>query len=120
MNAAQMLAHLNVAYDMETGRLPVRLSAVTRWLLKVFAKQRVVGPKPYSRNSRTAPWFRITDERDFAAEKLHLTNHLRRVMENGAAYYEGRENVSFGKLTAGEWSRLYQKHLEHHFGQFGL
>ena len=120
MNAAQMLAHLNVAYDMETGALPVQSNFLTRWLLKTFVKKQVVGPKPYPRNGRTAPQFVIADERDFEAEKTKLLGHLRRVQENGARYYEGRENVSFGPLTAAEWDVMYQKHLDHHFGQFGI
>ncbi len=120
MNAGQMLAHLNVAYDMETGAEPVKNNFLTRFLLKTFVKKQVVGPKPYPRNGRTAPQFVISDERDFEAEKLKLVNHLRRVQENGERYYEGRENVSFGPLTSGEWSMMYVKHLEHHFAQFGL
>lgn len=120
MNAGQMLAHLNVAYDIETGAVPVKTNFFTRLLVRTFAKPIVTGPKPYPKNSRTAPVFIITDERDFAREKAKLIGHLQRVADKGASHYEGKENVSFGKLTAGEWSTLYQKHLEHHFGQFGL
>ncbi|NJB85921.1 hypothetical protein GGR26_001689 [Lewinella marina] len=120
MNVAQMLAHLNVAYDMETGALPVKNNWFTRLLLKTVVKPAVVGPRPYPRNSRTAPQFLITDERDFSQEKERLVANLRRVSAAGESAYEGKENVSFGPLTAGEWSVMFQKHLDHHLTQFGV
>ncbi|CAH1002465.1 hypothetical protein LEM8419_03344 [Neolewinella maritima] len=120
MNAAQMLAHLNVAYDMETGAVVVKNNFISRFLIRTFAKSIVTGPKPYKKNSRTAPQFIISDERDFAREKEKLIGHLKRVAAGGEAGYEGKENESFGKLSAEEWSTMYQKHLEHHFAQFGL
>ncbi|THH36485.1 DUF1569 domain-containing protein [Neolewinella litorea] len=120
MSVAQMLAHLNVAYDMETGALPVKYNWLTRLLLKTVVKRGVVGPKPYPRNSRTAPQFLITDERDFAREKARLIANLERVATAGERAYEGKENVSFGPMTAREWSVMYQKHLDHHLTQFGV
>lgn len=120
MNVAQMLAHLNVAYDMETGALPVKNNWLMRLLLKLAVKPAVVGPKPYPRNSRTAPQFLIVDERDFEQEKAKLIAHLRRVSTAGETAYEGKENVSFGPLSAREWSVMYQKHLDHHLTQFGV
>ena len=120
MNAGQMLAHLNVAYDIETGTQPVKTNFVLRWFLSKFVKDQVVGPKPYPKNGRTAPVFKITDERDFTRERDKLIGHLRRVSDNGASYYAGKDNPSFGKLTAEEWSTLFQKHLDHHLRQFGV
>ncbi|MBB4080445.1 hypothetical protein GGR28_003079 [Lewinella aquimaris] len=120
MNAAQMLAHLNVAYDMETGDQPVNNNFLMRFFLKTFVKHGVVGPDPYPRNTRTAPQFVISDERDFERERAKLIAHLERVAGMGEAAYEGKENVSFGAMSAEEWSVMYQKHLEHHMGQFGV
>ncbi len=120
MNVGQMLAHCNVAYDMETGELPVNNNFITRWMLKTFVKKNVVNEVPYPKNGRTAPAFVISDERDFDAERQKLIDHLRRVSAQGAAYYEGKENVSFGPMTAKEWSNMYHKHLDHHLTQFGV
>lgn len=120
MNVGQMLAHCNVAYDIEVGDVVVKNNFFMRWMLKTFIKQSVVGEKPYPKNGRTAPIFVITDQRDFAAEQQKIINHLKRVESNGASYYEGKENVSFGPLTAKEWSNLYHKHLDHHLTQFGV
>lgn len=120
MNAGQMVAHCNVAYDMETGAVPVNNNLLMRFMLKTFVKKSVVGEKPYPKNGRTAPVFIISDERNFDLEKEKLVNHIKRVAANGADYYEGKENVSFGPLTAHEWSTLYYKHLDHHLRQFGV
>ena len=72
MNVDQVLAHLNVAYDMAfTDKYP-RPGAFQKFMLKLFVKNAVVGPKPYPKNSRTAPHFVISDERDFEAEEKEI------------------------------------------------
>lgn len=91
MNAGQMLAHLNVAYDMETGALPVNNNFFVRWMLKTFVKNSVVGDQPYKKNSRTAPAFLITEERDFMAEKTKLIDHIQRVKNLGPLHYDGKK-----------------------------
>ena len=120
MNVGQMLAHVNVAYDMAYGVTPVKNNFLVRLMLKTFVKKAVVGPKPYPKNGRTAPVFLITDERDFGREQSKLLAYLRRVQTEGEAAHEGKQNPSFGVLTAEEWSVLYYKHLDHHLTQFGV
>jgi len=120
MDAAKMLAHLNVAYDGAYGKLNINNSAFKKWLLKLFVKKAVVGEKPYPKNSRTAPEFLITSDKDFEAEKAKLIAYVKQVQTDGIANFEGKESTSFGPLTAKEWSTLFYKHLDHHFNQFGL
>lgn len=120
MNVAQMLSHLNKSYDLAQGKLKVNVSPVMRFFLKTFIKKSVVGNKPYARNSRTAPYFLVTDEKDFETEKKKLIENMEWVYNKGATYFEGRETGSFGKLTAKEWSNLFQKHLDHHLNQFAV
>ena len=55
MNVAQMLAHCNVAYEIQYTDKHPRPGALQRFFIKLLAKQQVVGPKPYPRNGRTAP-----------------------------------------------------------------
>lgn len=120
MDAAQMLAHLNVTYDMDfTGKYP-KPNAFARFMLKLFVKNTVVGNKPYKRNSGTAPQFKIADKRDFEKEKATLINYLQKVQQLGEAHYDGREANSFGPLTADEWNTMFYKHLDHHLTQFGV
>ncbi|SEP77833.1 DUF1569 domain-containing protein [Neolewinella agarilytica] len=120
MNAGQMLAHLNVAYDITNGKLPVSYNPFMRLMLKMFVKKIVVGSKPYAKNGQTAPVFIIEGDRDFATEKAKLIANMNAVEAEGAAAYEGRVSPSFGKMSSQEWSNQFWKHMDHHFTQFGV
>ncbi|WP_273444837.1 DUF1569 domain-containing protein [Neolewinella agarilytica] len=120
MNAGQMLAHLNVAYDITNGKLPVSYNPFMRLMLKMFVKKIVVGSKPYAKNGQTAPVFIIEGDRDFATEKAKLIANMKAIEAEGAAAYEGRVSPSFGKLSSQEWSNQFWKHMDHHFTQFGV
>ena len=120
MTVAQMLAHCNVAYEMTYTDKHPRPNALTRLVIRLLAKEQVVGAKPYPRNGRTAPAFVITDERDFAHERQRLLDYLDQTQQLGAEGFEGRRNVSLGKLSAAEWNTLFSKHLDHHLTQFGV
>ncbi len=119
MTVDQMLAHCCVAYEMVYTTKHPRPNPIMRWVLRRLVKERVVGPAPYPHSSPTAPAFRITGSRDFAAERERLVGYLRRVATDGRAAFEGRESLSFGSLTADEWNMLFVKHLDHHLRQFG-
>ncbi len=120
MTVAQMLAHCNVAYEIEYTDLHPRPNAFTRLLIRAFAKTQVVGPKPYPRNGRTAPMFIINDERDFAVEQRRLLDHLDQTSALGAAHFDGKTNAGFGVLSLEQWNTLFSKHLDHHLSQFGV
>ncbi len=120
MGVAQMLAHRNVAYEMLYEDKHPRPKATIRLLLRLFLKQKVVGPAPYPRSSPTAPQFKIADARDFSAERDRLVAYMRRMFAEGRPRFEGRESASFGPLTSGEWNVMFAKHLDHHLRQFGV
>ncbi|MCB9189951.1 MAG: DUF1569 domain-containing protein [Flavobacteriales bacterium] len=120
MNAPQMLAHLNVAYAIAYGDMEAKYNPIAKFMLKLLVKNIVVGDKPYSKNSRTAPAFLIADEREFEKEKSRLIEYIKKTESNGTSYFEGKESASFGKLTAKEWSNMFSKHLDHHLTQFGV
>lgn len=120
MGVAEMLAHVNVAYEMVYTDTHPRPNPLMRWVLRRIVKQRVVGPEPYPRNTPTAPAFRIKDAREFGTERARLLDFLHRVATEGRATFEGRESLSFGPLTATEWNGLFSKHLDHHLQQFGV
>ncbi len=120
MNVAQMLAHCCVAYEMAyTNKYP-KPGAFKKFMLKLFVKNAVVGPKPYPKNGRTAPEFIIADERNFETEKANLIEYLTKTQELGADHFHNRESHSFGPLTKDEWNVLFYKHLDHHLTQFGV
>jgi len=121
MNVAQMLAHLSVMYEMiyEPEKFPKR-GALMQFLLRLLAKEQVVGTKPYPKNGRTVSAFVISDERDFGVEKKKLIGYIRKTRELGRNYFEGKASHSFGKLTADEWNNMFYKHINHHLTQFGV
>lgn len=119
MNSAQMLAHLNVAYDLAYGRRKSNPSFFTKLMLKLFVKGIVTSEKPYPKNSRTGPEFIIADERDFEKEKSLFIDNVKQTESNGAKFFENKESSAFGALTAKEWSTQFYKHIDHHFRQFG-
>ncbi|WP_370589864.1 DUF1569 domain-containing protein [Rufibacter sp. LB8] len=120
MTVGQMLAHCNVMYEMAFEQKHPRPSFLMRLLLKLVVKQAVVGPKPYPKNSRTAPVFLMKETKDFAQEKARLTAYIQQTQQLGEAYFEGKPSLSFGELTAQEWNTMFYKHLDHHLQQFGV
>jgi hypothetical protein len=121
MSVSQMLAHCNVAYEIthEPGKHKPP-GFVDKFFAKVFAKNTVVGDQPYKRNGPTAPVFVIKDPKDFETEKTRLIAYINKTFEQGSKHYEGRENMSFGKLSATQWNTLFSKHLGHHLSQFDV
>lgn len=119
MNVAQMLAHCNVSYEMAYENIHKAPNGFVKLILKLFVKEQVVGNKPYKKNGQTAPAFLITDPKDFEKEKARLIAYLEKTQKLGANHFEGKESLSFGKLTAAQWNTMFHKHLEHHFAQFG-
>ncbi|MDP5096959.1 MAG: DUF1569 domain-containing protein [Flavobacterium sp.] len=121
MNVAQMLAHCNVSYAQayypENFKKP---NFFQKLILKNLVKSHVVNTKPFNKNGRTAPDFIITDTRNFENEKSILIENIKKTQQLGAAYFEQRENFSFGKLTASEWNNMLYKHLDHHLNQFDV
>lgn len=121
MTADQMLAHCNVSYEMvyepQKHKKP---GGIAKFILKTFVKAKVVGEKAYTQNGPTSPQFIISERKDFAEEKKRLIGFIQKTQQLGASAFDGKESFSFGKLTAGEWSNMFAKHLNHHLSQFGV
>jgi len=121
MNAAQMLAHCSVTYEMvyEADKYP-KPGFLAKLMMKLFVKSIVVSEKPYKKNNRTAPQFIITDERDFEKEKARLIDYINKTQALGEVHFDNKESHSFGPLTKEEWNNSFYKHLDHHLIQFGV
>jgi hypothetical protein len=120
MDAAQMLAHLNVQYEMLYETIHKPIPGVMRFMLKTFVKRGVVNDVPYKRNSGTAPIMVIKTPRDFQKEKTRFILYLNRVSNEGSHAFFGRKHMAFGALTSDEWNNLFYKHIDHHLTQFGV
>ena len=119
MSSAQMLAHCCVPYEQALGDHSHPLPIIMKWLVRLFSRDLLVGEKPYGRSTPTAPAMKINDERDFEREKARLKDLIVRFQQKGEQYFEGREQITLGALTAKEWHTLIYKHLDHHLTQFG-
>ena len=120
MNAVQMLAHCCVTYEMVYETKHPKPNAFLRFILKATVKKTVVNETPYAHNSRTAPAFVVANQREFEKEKKRLIDYINQTQHHGSAYFEGRESLSFGVLSAAEWNNMFYKHLDHHLRQFGV
>jgi hypothetical protein len=119
MSVDQMLAHCCVSYEMAYENKHPKPGGFARFMLKLFVKGLVVNEKPYPKSGRTAPAFLITDHRNFEVEKKRLVDYIRKTAELGEKQFDGKESLSFGKLTINEWNNLFYKHIDHHLKQFG-
>lgn len=120
MTVAQMLAHLNVSYEMIYEDKHPKPNFLMGLILKYLVKNMVVNEKPYKQNGQTAPAFIIKDDKDFETEKNRLIDYVNKTQELGEAYFNGKESHSFGSLNKTEWNNLLYKHLNHHLTQFGV
>ncbi|WP_338839496.1 DUF1569 domain-containing protein [Flavobacterium ginsenosidimutans] len=120
MSVDQMLAHCNVTYEMVYDDIHQKPNVLMKLLLKLLAKNKVVSETPYPRNLSTAPQFIIKGDRDFELEKNRLISYIERTQKLGENEFEGKESLSFGKLSSKEWNNMFAKHLDHHFSQFGV
>jgi len=119
LDAAQMLAHCCIPYeqiDGTRGAGPLLARLAGRYVFKGA----VVSEKPYRHNLPSPKSFLIADTREFQKEFERLTAFIRSTHGRGAAAFEGRAHITFGPLSAREWSNLLWKHLDHHLRQFGV
>ena len=120
MSASKMLAHNNVTYEMVYSDKHPKPGLIKKLMLKLFVKKFVVGEKPYSKNTRTAPQFLIKEEKNFEDEKKRLIDYISKTQQLGEAHFHNKENFSFGVLDKTEWNNMFYKHLDHHLQQFGV
>ena len=121
MSVDQVLAHLNVAYDLTfTPEKFPKPNFIAKFLLSKFVKPKITNEIPYKTSLPTSPAFIIADERNFEEEKAKLIGNIQRVQQLGREAFEGKENINFGKMTAQCWNNMFAKHLNHHLEQFGV
>jgi len=120
MSVDQMLAHLNVMYEMTFTDKHPKPNPFMKLILKLMVKNAVVSEKPYKKNGQTAPQFKIVDKRDFELEKKRLIDFINKTLELGDEHFDGLPSHSFGPLTKTQWNNMFYKHLNHHLTQFGV
>ncbi len=120
MDAAQMLAHCNVTYDMAFDENFKKSSPFIRFILKNLVKKGFINDKELKKNGSTAPEMLIKDARNFDIEKSKMIANIQQVSKVGGSFFEGKDHPGFGTMTSQEWNNFYYKHLDHHLTQFGV
>ena len=118
MDPAQMLCHCAIALETGTGDRPMKQKLIGK-ILMPFLRSKILGERPFGKNSPTDPTFVVSGARDFAAERTRLTGLIHRFVEKGADAAGTQEHAFFGKMTGQEWGELMYKHIDHHLRQFG-
>ena len=117
MTPGQMLHHcqmpLNIILEKEDyGVKP-------NWLINLLFKKSMYSDKLWRKNMPTAPGFKITDDKNFEAEKTQILALLDE-LNNLKHREDWQPHPAFGKLTKDQWGKMQYKHLDHHLRQFGV
>jgi len=120
MNAAQMLAHCSVTYELVYEKKHPQPNFLMQAMLKLFLKKIVTSEIPYKKNIQTGPAFLMKGEKDFEVEKQRLINYILQTQQLGEAHFDKKNSHSFGVLNIEEWNNMFYKHLHHHLSQFGV
>lgn len=118
MTTAQMMAHCAEVLEVAGGK-EMRGTPWFIKLLKPFIRKMVVGPKPYSRSTKTHPQYIQAGDKEFGAEKERLLA----AMDAFTEMCTGRTRIAhplFGEMTVDEAGWAMYKHLDHHLVQFGV
>lgn len=124
MSAQNMVEHLEMSYRTATGEISNFEIATPEEHLEIY-RETIFNHKPMPQNHRH-PLMKegVTEElkyTDLATAKAKL---IEAVEQYDAFFKENPEvrtkNAVFGMMTKFEWDLLNDKHLNHHFNQFGL
>ena len=105
MDVEKMMAHCNVAYELEYENIHPKPNGFVKLMLVIFVKNSVVGQNRTKRRYKP---------------DHHFWDYLNKTQQLGETYFDGKESHSFGVLIAQEWSTMFSKHLDHHLTQFGV
>jgi Protein of unknown function (DUF1569) len=119
MNAAQVLAHMQMPLRVALGDLKLKRGLMAI-LIGGLAKKKLLSPQPFGKSLPTDPNFVIKGQRDFETEKQQLLELLQRALKGGTGVLTPDPHPFFGKMTPLEWDILQVKHLDHHLRQFGV
>ncbi len=116
MNVGQMAYHCQQPLNLALGKGNIKKQFFP---LAFLFKKSLYNDRPYKQNLPTASSFKVTENKDFAAEKV--------ILEKIIDEFHSKKNQEkwephpvFGKFTPAEWGQMQYKHLDHHLKQFGV
>jgi Protein of unknown function (DUF1569) len=119
MNVAQMLAHCNVSVETAMGMNYIKPLFIGR-IIGSFLKPKVLGEKPFGKNSPTDKSYIFNADLKFEEERSKATASIKKFFEGGPSQCTTHPHPFFGKFIPEEWAVFQWKHLDHHLRQFGV
>jgi hypothetical protein len=119
MNAAQMMAHINVAMQSAMGNNNMKRSFMGRFI-GPLVKPGVMGPKPLPKGTPTDVSHVFPSDIDFEESRTKAVASVKKFREDGPSKATKHPHPFFGHLRPEEWAILQWKHLDHHLRQFGV
>jgi hypothetical protein len=119
MNVAQMLAHSNMSLETAMGQNFIKRLFIGR-IIGTLLKPRVLGEKPFGKNSPTDKSYIFPDNLNFEGEKSKAVASVNKFFEGGSSGCTTHAHPFFGKFTPEQWAVFQWKHLDHHLRQFGV
>jgi hypothetical protein len=117
MDAAQMLAHLQLPINTAYGKHIPKGSFMLRLIGPLF-KSMLWNNKPWKESLPTDPTFITTGTTpDFEKEKPKLVELIKQFSPDALV---SERHPIFGKFTKDNWSLATWKHIDHHLRQFGV
>ena len=117
MDVAQMLAHCNEVMKVAKGELEQPGTLFSR-IIGPIVRRALYNDTPFPKNSPTAPYFKIIDDKDFDKEKQNLISQVNQFYDLGIVKMPVHKHPFFGKITNSQWGLATYKHLNHHLEQF--
>jgi hypothetical protein len=119
MDVGQMLAHCNISLETAMGRNSIKRLFIGR-IIGSFLKPKVLGNKPFGKNSPTDKTYIFKGDHNLETEKPKIIASVKKFFEGGPTQCTVHPHPFFGKFTPQEWAVFQWKHLDHHLRQFGV
>lgn len=119
MNVSQMLAHCNISLETAMGLNRMDRLFIGR-IISPFLKPKVLGEKPFGKNSPTDKSYIFPANLKFEEERSKAIGSLKKFFEGGPSGCTTHPHPFFGRFTPEEWAVFQWKHLDHHLRQFGV
>lgn len=119
LSADGMLFHCTAGMRMALGELEVlpKISFLAAWPMKKL----IIYVVPFPKSAPTSPELLPVSEVDFTEAKAQFAETLERmVAAGGDPDFRWAPHAAFGRLTPKDWGCLIDKHIEHHWKQFGI
>lgn len=119
MNVAQMAAHCNLSMETAMGKNVIKRVFIGR-IIGTLLKKKVLGEKPFGKNSPTDKSYIFPANLNFEEEKPKMIASIKQFYEGGPSKCTTHPHPFFGHFTPEQWAVFQWKHLDHHLRQFGV